>query len=438
MIGLECEVITVLVVGYGLAWLFRVLKRSRPDFRVGPQLAIGFLLRLLVIEGVSATGIGSTLRGGDELGFLAQAKQLASLPLTSSQWLPTSHVSFLHVIVFALQDKLFGNPPQAALRVTQVGIALAGVLLLVAAVHDLAGPRAARLAAWLLCLEPASLLFNEALHKEPNMELASGLVAFGGTKVWKNLEVKGMALMLLGGLIALGTRQYVGWFVFACSVLLVFHAALRRVGSDVRTLPMIYGVVAIFVIAAPVIVAATSTQSLQANLQSSQNANTEIKPGVTSSGPNGNNLALESVDFSSRSAIITNLPQRIRDVLLRPYPWQLGDINQEVGVLGSLVALTCFFLLIRYAWLSRGQIFKRAGPLLYPFLFLLIAYSLAVGNAGTGYRYRTHLVTLALAAMVVLREAVLASRATASEREAAEPPDPVAQPAVSGREAPAF
>ncbi|MHB1835604.1 MAG: hypothetical protein ACYCXW_11610 [Solirubrobacteraceae bacterium] len=67
-----------------------------------------------------------------------------------------------------------------------MGISLAGLALVVAAVHDLAGPRAAGLAAWLLCLEPADLLFG-GLPKEPLMELASGLTVLGATKVWSRL-----------------------------------------------------------------------------------------------------------------------------------------------------------------------------------------------------------------------------------------------------------
>jgi len=75
-------------------------------------------------------------------------------------------------------------------------------------------------------------------------------------------------------------------------------------------------------------------------------------------------------------------------------------------------------------------------PLLTPTLFfLLVAYSLAVGNAGTGFRYRTHLVTLMVAATAILREqAVLArvSRAAAAQVGAEPgtgPAEPLATPA---------
>jgi hypothetical protein len=401
-LNIERTSITALAVALLLVLLLRVLRRRRPTFSIALPLAVGYLLRLLVIAGVSATGLGSSLRGFDESTFMTEAHQIALLPWTSSQWLPTAHTSFLHILVFAAQLKLLGSA-EAALRITQVGISLAGAVLIAAAVYDLAGARAARLTAWLLSLEVASLFFNSLLHKEPNMELATGLLVFGGAQVWRKLELKGVALMGFAGLLGLGTRHYVGWFLFACAILVTLHAALRQMGGSLRSLPVIYAVAGIVFVATPAVLELTSRQSLQKNLQTLQTGETTTSSGNGS--PNGNNLALEQVDFSTRGAVITNLPLRIRDVLFRPYPWQVGDLNQALGVAGSLIALTCWFLLIRYAFLVRGDVFRRAGPLLYPFFFLLVAYALAVGNAGTGFRYRTHLVTLGLAAMVVLRDA---------------------------------
>jgi hypothetical protein len=419
VIDVECVIVTALGVAFALLLLLRVLGRNRPELSLRMPFAVGYGLRLLVIAGVSATGIGSTLRGGDELTFLGYAHKIAPLSFASSEWLPTSHQSFLHVLAFAAQLKLLGSP-EGALRIAQVGIAMAGAILIATAVYDLAGARAARLTAWLLALEPASLFFNGLLHKEPLMELAGGLVVFGASKVWRKLELDGIAILALGALIALGTRWYVGWFLLACAVLLVLHAALRQLGGRLRSLPLIYAAVAVVFVATPAVLQATSHKSLEKNLQAAQNQDVTSTAG--NGKANGNNLALEKVDYSTRGAILENLPLRIRDVLLRPYPWQVGNVNQALGALGSLVALACFFLLIRYALLCRGEALRRAGPLLYPFLFLLVAYALSVGNAGTGFRYRTHLVTLALAAMVVLRQTALARR-----RESTDDLSPVAR-----------
>ncbi len=110
------------------------------------------------------------------------------------------------------------------------------------------------------------------------------------------------------------------------------------------------------------------------------------------------------MDFSTRGAIIVNLPKRIVDVTTRPYPWQLGNTSQQLGLLGTIFAFTCFWLLALELWRARGHVMDRAGPLVYVGFFTLIAYSLSAGNAGTAFRYRMHIVALAICLLVVLRE----------------------------------
>src|SRR5436305_3345371 len=186
-------------------------------------------------------------------------------------------------------------------------------------------------------------------------------------------------------------------------------------------MPVLYGLLIAGFLVTPTLLAASSQRNLH-QLQLSQTANAQ-GIGTGSGGPNTDNLKLEQVDFSTRGKIIANLPQRIRDVLFRPYPWQLSDVNQRFGAIGTLVAYALLAFLILYGWQSRGKIFRRAGPVLYPMLFLLVAYSLAAGNAGTAFRYRTHLLTLAIAAAAVLREQALLSRAMRRE---------LAQQAIAG------
>ena len=405
----EGVVLVTVLVGYAFWFLLRRFRRTRPDFRVGMPVAIAFGLRLAAIAGISATGLSQSLRGGDELTFLSYAHFLAAGPLGHG-FLPHGPYQ-LQVVLFALELKL-GFLTQGAMRIVQVGIALTGVVLILAVVYDFGGPRAARLAAWIFAIAPASMFFDSALHKDPNMELAAGLVVFGGAMLWKRLDVRGILLCAVGGAIAVETRSYAGWFLVSAAVLLLLHAAIRNIDRPMRAMPVIYAIVVAGFVVTPVLLQVSSKKSLQ-TLQSSQtaNANGTGEANGPAGSANGDNLALEDVNFSTRGAIIKNLPKRIRDLIVEPYPWQLSDTSQRFGALGTLFAYVVLFFLIRYAWLSRGAVFDRTAPLLYPLLFLLVAYSLSVGNAGTGFRYRTHLVTLAVAAMVILRERALLVRA---------------------------
>lgn len=400
MVGAEMVVVASLLAMWVLAIVLRRLRRGRPELDIATPIAVGFGLRLLAAAALSATGLEATLRGGDEETFLAFAGFLADDPIGQG-FLP--HAPYqLHTVLFALEIK-YGGFGEGAIRVFQVGIALIGVLLILAAVYDLAGPRAARIAAWVLALEPASIFFNSGLSKEPLMVLAGGLAIYGGTRIWRHLDLSGVLLIGFGCLIAIETRPYAGWFLISGCALLILHAALRRLDRPMRAMPLVYGVAIAAFIAAPTIIQATSEENLK-RLQASQDYSTREEAKESSTGANEDNLALEKVDFSTREAVFSNLPKRMVDVVTRPYPWQLGNASQQLGAAGSLVALTGFVLLLSALWRCRGRVMSVAGPMLYPLVFLLMAYALSAGNAGTGFRYRTHLVTLALAMLIVLRE----------------------------------
>ncbi len=388
----ESILLSVLVVAGVMLGLYRLLKRTRPDLEIGVPTITTAGVHIAAVAGVSTLGSARSLRGGDELLFLRNARALGETSITSTGFVE-AFTGTLHEALFALQFKL-ADFPEGALRINQVGLAAIGMLLIAVAIHDLAGPRAGRIGAWAVGLEPAGLFFSGLLHKEALMVLASGLVVFGASKVWRALDLPGVILMASGCYVALVTRPYAGWFLVAACVAIVLHAAVRHLPLAPRRSAPVLLVTAVAIAAAvPALLQASSEENLKP-LQLSQDANVNQAEA---------NLRLEKVDFSSRSAIVTNLPQRVADLLFRPYVWQVANASQQLGVIGSLVALGTLFLLIHTLFTQRGHVLARAGPLLHPLLFLLIAYSLSAGNAGTSFRYRTHLVGLALGAVVAVR-----------------------------------
>jgi hypothetical protein len=395
--------VVCLVVALALQLLLRALRRSRKGLVVGRPLAVGLVLRVLMAAAVSLTAYGSTLRGGDEEGFLYFGKQLGSMPLDSSDW-TSALLHNLHIFILGVQDKLLA-PPELALRVTEAGLAVAGIALLACAVYDLVGPRPALVAAWLLALEPTSVFFTTLIHKESLMMLATGLVAYGGAKQWTTGRARSLIPMAAGCAIAAMTRGYVSWFLVAASGAITLHAAFRsyRLGLD-RSLVSLALMILALGAAIPVVVSQFNAQNLE-HLQGSQFANTTDQ----------SNLRLEAVDYSTGSAIVTNLPGRIRDVLLRPYPWQLGNISQQFGLMGTTVAYVLLVALAAALWAGRGSIATRAGPLLYVGALLLIAYSLSAGNAGTAFRYRTQIVAVGLCVVAALRVRYATERASGEE-----------------------
>jgi hypothetical protein len=412
-------VLTALVMGGILAFTITRMRLRRPEFSIGLPIVVGVGLRLIAIAGINSTGVQDQLRGGDESTFLAYAHAIANTPWGRG-FLP--HKSYqLQTDVFAAQIKLFNLSP-TALRVTQVGISMLGILLIVAAVYDLAGPRAARITAWVGALEPANIFFNSSLSKEPIMLLATGLVVLGSTKIWRRLDPVGALLCALGGVIAVYTRSYAGWFLVSASVVVLLHAAIRNLNRPIVAMPVIYAVAGIIALVTPTLLSVTSNKSLK-QLQQAQNFTTGQQANTSAGGANSDNLALEQVNFSTRGEVIKNLPQRMFDIIFRPYPWQLSNTSQQLGAVGTVIAVVGFFALLGFAWRARGDVLTLTAPILYPLIFLLIAYSLSAGNAGTGFRYRSHLVLLGGAMLVILREHVLEMRVRARERTAAEESD---------------
>ena len=116
----------------------------------------------------------------------------------------------------------------------------------------------------------------------------------------------------------------------------------------------------------------------------------ELQQSQDANAADGANLSLERVDYSSRGNLIVNLPKRIRDMIFRPYLWQTANASQQLGAIGTLVVLACLALLAVAIARNRRSIMPLAGPLIYPAAFMLVAYSISAGNAGTAYRYRTH------------------------------------------------
>jgi hypothetical protein len=413
----ESLVVISLLVGGVLIALYRTLRRARPELRIGIPIVTTLGLHVAATVGVSMLGNARSLRGGDELRFMIDSRALSHLGMGSAQF-THAFTHDLHEWVFAVQFKL-ADFPEDALRITQVGIAAVGMMLIAVAVYDLAGARAARLTAWLIGLEPAALFFSGLLHKEALMVLASGLVVFGGSKVWRALHLPGVLLMTIGCFVGVATRNYAGWFLVASSAVLILHSAVRHLPSRPHRSAPVLIVTAVAIAAAIPAVLQASGNELH-HLQVSQHAN------VTQAINTGANLRLEQVDFSSPSAIVTNLPKRVADLTFRPFPWQVANASQQLGVIGSLAALATLFFFVHTLVTRRGDVLSRAGPFIYPLLFLGIAYAISAGNAGTSFRYRAHLVALALAAISAIR--------FSTQRASVAVAEPVAQPGMRGRE----
>jgi hypothetical protein len=382
----------VLFAGVFSAWALALLVirlgRSRAGLSIGFAIGAAFLIRIAAAGVISVKGSLAALRGTDESVFLSNADQLRHEPFFSSQVL--SWISGdLHVWLFSVQMRITGGTPEFGMRVVQIALSVAAICLVAAAVYDLAGARAATIFAWVMAIEPNGVFFSSLLHKESLVYLGEALVILGAAQAWRRIDRNAVLLLAAGSAIAGATRYYIGGFLAAASCGVLLHAALRARGQ---------GASRQLLALAPVLVVVgigLHTLSPARTLTKLQYAQTVTATGYS-------NLRLEPVNFSSWSGIATGLPKRFRDVLLRPYPWQLTNTSQRVGVLGTLVAWTILLLLV-YVLVTRPRDLVSLGaPVLYPLVCIAAAYALTTSNAGTGFRYRIHILMLMLALLSIL------------------------------------
>jgi hypothetical protein len=345
-----CVTIALLLAIYALVWLVRRLERSREGFDIRRQIAIAFSLRLGAALALGQLSIARDLRGGDEVTFMQNAHDISAMPIGGADSLDAL-ISAFHTFLFSVHFRVLDStPPDLLLRTEMVFFSTIGIALLSAAVWELAGPRPARLVAWFLALEPANIFFSSLLHKEPLMYLAEGLVVFGGALLWKRGKLTAIAPMVVGCLLAMATRPYVGWFLTAAAAAVVLHASLTR-QRGLRSLALTTTCVVLIVAFIPVVWDKSSDENLR-ELQQSQDANAADTA----------NLSLERVDYSTREKLIINLPKRIKDVIFRPYLWQTQNTSQQLGAIGTLVVLACLALLAMAIARNRKQIMGVGGP----------------------------------------------------------------------------
>jgi hypothetical protein len=389
-----CVVLSILAVGWAAAGLALFLGRRRTGFQVLRPLATGFLVRLAATAVFSGAATLAALRDPDEAGYLSQAFDLAGKAPWSHDWIVNFTGGRPHVVLLAIETGILGHPPAFALRVLQIGLALAAVCLLSAAAYDLSGPRAAKFTAWVLAVEPSNVYFSGLATKEPLMLLAEALAVFGAVRFWRQRDVAGVALLLTGCLVAAGMRLYVGVALLAGGALVVLHSSLRRMGPQRERAIPVAAVTTALIVAGAALLVPFGPRILK-RLQTYQSANVFDR----------SNLRLEPVNFSTARGLAVDSPRRVRDLLVRPYPWQTANWSQRSGAAGTLAAWVLFAGLAVLVVANPRVALSRGPPVLYLLLFALFAYAIATGNAGTGFRYRTHVLAIGITLAAVLAAA---------------------------------
>ncbi len=366
-----------------LLWqLMLVLDRRGFTASYRAPIAAGLALRLLaVVIAAAVPAIGHKLSSTDEAEFIATAKLLAALPLTSSKWLSLS-VHFTEVTPWALTYKVFGNVGTLPLRFEQIGFSLAAVIGVSATAGKLGGRRAGLIAAWIAALEPSSAYFGGLLHQESLCMVGEALLLAALVDAW--LRDNGWWRPLLAGAAGLalifGTRSYLAFFAGVAVVLVLVGSVLRRrIGAAPGLTLLALG--AVVAALAGILAAPDVVPGALANLQHQLSL---PYPGA--------NLPLPHTTVTSSGGLLKTVMLRSIDLLVRPFPWQTASAAQKAAVAGTLI---WYLLVLVTLWLTvRQGLDERLVPALILIVCETIGFALTLVDAGEGFRHRINLILI--------------------------------------------
>lgn len=381
--------LTILSLAWLVVWLTRLLARRRPDLRIGHALFAASVVRLLSAALFAAVPPLRPTRGPDEGLWLQYADRLIEDTGALGD-MPGALLGNLHVAYMAFAQLVLDPTSDYPLRVGMIALSVCAIATVSVAVADLAGCRAGIATAWILAFEPNNIFFSGLLHKEAPMLLAEGLVILGCVWMYQRRDPLAAGVLALGLVVAGLTRPYAGGALAVAGMAACAHAALRPLGADRRRAPRLF--VAVLVVAAVLVSVAPSPGSILNRLQESQNAN----------ATDTSNLRLAPIDLTSVGSAAEDTASRVAALLLQPYPWQVANTSQRFGVVGTLIAWTMLLVTTVLAFARFRYARTRLPPMLYVVVLLTLAYALSTGNAGTGFRYRTHLLVGITATMASL------------------------------------
>src|SRR3954447_3193064 len=381
--------VALLLLAATLVVFMRPIQARRAGLALIAPLATAAGLRVATAVVIAAVPGLNGARPIDDRFAYPLAKRLIDDPETFGA-VPGAIVSHLQLWLLAGQTAVIGRAAgDFPLRITQIAITVMAIGVVAVAVNDLAHPRAGVLVAWLLALEPAGVFLSGFLLKEPLVMLGEAFLILGCVRMYERRDAPSVAWMAAGLALAGVIRPYLLLGGGAACVLVLIHSALRHPAGRARSLTLGLAVVAVAVGTA---VAVARGDRIVDELQFSQDANTH----------DAANLKLEPVDLTTVGGAAEAVPRRIFDLWFRPYPWQTASLSERLGVIGTLYAWALLFLALFLVLRRPRESFPKVAPLVYVAICLTVTYAVSTGNAGTGFRYRTHLLMAVAACVSVL------------------------------------
>jgi len=235
----------------------------------------------------------------------------------------------------------------------------------------------------LTALVPSMVLWNAMALKESIMSLLI-LVALVSCVALKRRFSVWPILGIAASIAAMQPiRYYMVYFLGAAIVLsLLFERGLGMVSGVYKQILLVGAVVAVLVMTgiAGRVDRDAGTMTLARVSQFRQGMATTANTGFDA-----------GVDISTPGGALLFLPIGMANLLLGPFPWQMGSLRALMTAPETLYWWLLFPSLIRGLVGSIRSRFAETSPLILFAGMLTVAYSLMHGNIGSGFRQRSQI-----------------------------------------------
>ncbi|HXU73738.1 MAG TPA: glycosyltransferase family 39 protein [Polyangia bacterium] len=238
----------------------------------------------------------------------------------------------------------------------------------------------ARRAALLTALIPSMILWNAIALKESLMSLLILLALVSCVALKRRFSFWPIVGITVSVVAIQPLRYYMVYFLgFAIVVSLFLERGVRMVSGLYKQLVVVAAMAALLAI-----VGISGRFDEGATTLSLANVS-HFRHGMAVTASSGFDA---DVDISTPAGALAFLPIGMANLLLGPFPWQMGSLRALLAAPETIYWWILFPSLIRgFIWSLRNR-FSETSPLLLFAVTLTIAYSLMHGNIGSGFRQR--------------------------------------------------
>jgi hypothetical protein len=377
------------VVSLGvLALVLQWVATGEPlDRDVARWTYASYALHLVVSLAIGASGLTVTFFGGDADTYHEYSVSLARHWAGSGAAmpeLPAGKEGFFYAL--ARLYELIGPYRVGGLALTSLCSALV-VPLLADATRRLFDAKTTRAVLPLVVLLPGFLVWTSQLLREAPIVAALALGLCLAVRLSEQFNPGRIAMLGLTVAVLFTLRANIA-YVFGAGLLVGLAMGGRHLVAGVATAAAMAGLVAAIVLGGGL---------GESGYQRSATADLKQVNTVRSNLANTANSGIaREADVSTPAGSIAYLPIGASQLLLGPFPWQVGNLRQGLGFLEATTVWWLVPSFFRGFKRARRRIGRKMALLIAPAIGVVVVLALLIGNVGTLVRERLQVLVFLL------------------------------------------